>query len=689
MAKFSNHLIQEKSPYLKQHAHNPVDWFPWGNEAFKLAKEENKPIFLSIGYSTCHWCHVMEKESFEDQKLASRMNEAFVNIKVDREELPEVDGIYMDFAKALSGQIGWPLNVILTPDLVPFFASTYLPLQSTTETPGMLEVIDRIESLWKSEDKLMLHDKGSEIIKLFQEQEEISSIESKGVPDKTLLDQAVEFIYLSADTVHGGLNQEPKFPLPYHHLLMIRYGAKYSDNRAVFFVNLSLKKMAQGGIYDHIGGGFCRYAVDRYWQIPHFEKMAMDNLSLASVYMEAYQLTHDRLFKSIALDTLDYLIREMLSDSGCLCSAQDADSNGIEGYFYTWAKEEIYNVLGEKDAPLFCDVFNVTEMGNFNGRSVLYLTQPLEELAEKYHIDSAVFETKIGYDSTKLFEARNARSVLFRDDKILTNLNGLGIGIFAEASVNLEMPSYLKIAETCAHFLFTHLWHERQLYRRWIEGEHKYSAILEDYTYLIHGLIKLFEVAGNTKWLKWAMQLTQYVIENFQSETHPFYSTDGKDPSLILRRYDLNDGIKPSGNAIFSEALVKLYQLTGSHEYLDYACNIFKGVKERMSSIPFTCCYHFISFLRFLDSNLPCITIALNEQEENLDAYKKEIFNHYIPHKTVMWFKAHEEELITLVPRLKNMPAIDGKTTVYITDKHQKTTTLTDLKELNNVLKTL
>jgi uncharacterized protein len=407
MTSHTNRLIHEKSPYLLQHAHNPVDWFPWGQEAFDLAKKEDKPIFLSIGYATCHWCHVMEKESFEDAETAHLMNDAFVNIKVDREELPEVDSLYMEFAQVLmSSAGGWPLNLILTSDLKPFFAVTYLPPKTKRGLMGLQQFIQHIKLLWHSEEREKLLEQANRLLQVFQK-----NVSSAGqlLPSEKQISQCVEILFELADPVYGGFKGEPKFPFGYQACFLLEYCQAKADSRSLFYLELTLENMFRGGIYDHLGGGFSRYSIDEKWQIPHFEKMLYDNAILARTYLDVWKFTKNPIYQRICEETLSYVLRDLLQPCGAFSSAEDADSNGKEGAYYVWDLQEILEALPQDQATLFCQLYNVTHEGNFDGKNILHLSKSFEEFAEERNEDWREMMPKIEWARQALLKKRALR----------------------------------------------------------------------------------------------------------------------------------------------------------------------------------------------------------------------------------------------------------------------------------------
>lgn len=660
---FSNRLIKEKSPYLLQHAHNPVDWYPWGDEAFERAKKEDKPIFLSIGYATCHWCHVMEAESFENPEVAKLMNEAFVNIKVDREEHPEVDSIYMEFAQALmSSPGGWPLNVVLTPDLKPFFAVTYLPPSTRKGIIGIDQFAKQIQTLWNGDERVHLIAQADKIVELFAK-----SAKTKGdeLPQEDLLESAIQMLFDTADPVYGGIRGEPKFPLGYQANLLLQYSKSKSDGRALFYVDLTLEMMARGGLFDHVGGGFSRYCVDERWRIPHFEKMLYDNAILAETYLQAYKYTKKKRFGAITRSVCDYVLREMTSPEGGFFSAQDADSEGHEGRYYTWTRAEIEELMPPQDAELFCRFYGVTQGGNFEGRNVLYTEMGLDEFAAAIGMPAPDLEVKLESLRKLLFDKRSARPAPFKDDKILTSWNGLMIDALAKAGACFQEMRYTKAALDAAHFIKQKLTQEGNLLHRYRDGEARFDAGLEDYAFLIRALITLFELGLGGEWLEWAVVLSESVERHFKAPEGAYYQS-APDPHLLIRKCEFYDGAEPSGNAIHCENLLRLYQITQQEKFLTQAEEILKAVKGFIEAFPPGACYHLMAMQRYLDAKAPMALIALVEE----NALKKEIQtvigSHFCPHATYAWKKGKEANLDALMPYSAEQVALEGKPTLYI-----------------------
>lgn len=660
----SNRLANERSPYLLQHAHNPVDWYPWGEEAFEAARTQDKPIFLSIGYATCHWCHVMEKESFENEEVAALMNRCFINIKVDREELPEVDSLYMDFAQSLmAGAAGWPLNLILTPNLEPFFAATYLPPHSRQGLMGVAELVARIETIWTGEERERIVEQAEKIVEVFSEHVHAAGDE---ISDPEKIDETANLLFKMVDPIYGGLQGVPKFPIGYQYSMLLRYYACTQDSRALFLVEKTLEMMHRGGIYDHLGGGFSRYSVDEQWLVPHFEKMLYDNALLAQSYLEAWQVTKKPLFRQVSEEILDYILREMTHPEGGFYSAEDADSEGHEGLFYTWTYDEVKALLGDnKESGLFCHYYQITPEGNFEGRNILNTPMPLTEFADFHQTTVAELEPLLAKQRKILWEARDKRIHPLKDDKILSGWNGLMIYSLAEAGVAFGNKKYLEAALKAVRFIRSTLWRDGHLMRRWREGEAMFSAGLDEYAFLIRALISLFEANCGTEWLQWAVEMTQILQNEFKEEGGAFYQTNGQDETLILRKCSFADGAEPSGNAVHCENLLRLFQLTAHEDYLVQAEDILRAVSEDLDHYPLGYLYHVMSLQRFYDEEAATVVIALNSQREHEDALQRLIYENFIPHRAIIW-QYHDIELEEIIPAMQDQTAKDDQTTVYI-----------------------
>ena len=659
---YTNRLIHEKSPYLLQHAHNPVDWYPWGEEAFQKAEEEDKPIFLSIGYATCHWCHVMEKESFENIEVAQKMNEAFINIKVDREELPDVDSLYMEFAQSMmSGSGGWPLNVILTPGLEPFFASTYLPTYSSYGLMGLIDLIQRMKELWESDGREKVIDQAGRIVDMFED-----SIHTSGefMPDPEETTRLAELLFKMADPVYGGIKGAPKFPIGYQSSFLLNYYAISKDSRSLFVVERTLNMMYQGGIYDHLGGGFSRYSVDEQWLVPHFEKMLYDNAILAQVYLEGWKMTKNPLYRQVCEEILNYILRDMTHPEGGFYSAEDADSEGREGLFYTWDYQEVVKVLGD-DHTIFCEFYGITPEGNFEKRNILHISVPLAEFAARKKIPETELKHTLEILKQKLWQEREKRVHPFKDDKIISSWNGLMIYTLSEAGKAFCYEPYLQAATRAAHFIQKNLWKDGELLRRWRLDEAMFSGSLDEYAFMIRGILSLFEANAGTHWLEWAIEMTSILKEKFKSEDGAFYQTDGTDKNLILRTCQFSDGAEPSANAIHTENLLRLYQITNDDDYLQQAEDVFKGVKDYLTNYPPGYSYHLMNLLWYYDLKSPAIVIALNSQRDYELELKQKIWQNFISHATVVW-QNEDVDFEELLPSIRSYTAEDDKTTLYV-----------------------
>jgi len=685
--RYTNRLIHEKSPYLLQHAHNPVDWYTWGEDAFEASKQQDKPIFLSVGYATCHWCHVMEKESFEDPDIAKLLNTTFINIKVDREELPEVDGLYMEFAQSMmAGSAGWPLNVILTPDLQPFFAATYLPPESRHGLMGLKDLIKRIRDVWSGEEREQVISQAEKIVDIFEQ-----SVHAKGeeMPEKEQIEEAADLLFKMADPIYGGMKGSPKFPIGYQSNFMLHYSATMDDGRAIFFVEKTLDMMHRGGIYDHLGGGFSRYSVDEEWLVPHFEKMLYDNALLAYAYLEAWQATKKPLYKQVCEEILNYVLRDMTHPEGGFYSAQDADSEGHEGLFYTWTASEVENILGKEQSKLFCEFYDVTPSGNFEGRNILHTRFSLEEFALAHAYNPVDLNILFSEQRTLLWKARENRVKPFKDDKILSSWNGLMIFSMIEAGTAFGDERYIQAALKAMEFIKAHLWQENRLLRRWRDGEALHNAGLDEYSYVIRALLSLFECGQGTKWLHWALKLSRILEQEFKVKEGAFYQTDGSDPHLIMRKLQFSDGAEPSGVAIHTENLLRLFQLTGSENFLFQAEDVFKAVKKYIDSYAPGYAYHIMNLNRYYDRKAPTLVVALNEDAEHELIIKNLIYQNFIPHKAVIFKSQNDQELRALASPTENQIPLEGKTTLYLCYEGVCKQPLTNIDEIRETIQKL
>jgi uncharacterized protein YyaL (SSP411 family) len=668
VTEFTNRLVHEKSPYLKQHAHNPVDWFPWGAEAFSKAKELDRPIFLSIGYATCHWCHVMEKESFSSVEVGHLLNEAFVSIKVDREEHPEVDSLYMDLAQAMmSGGGGWPLNLILAPDLKPLLAVTYLPLVPTGELISFPEFIRQVKQLWDGPEKKILLFQADRLIEMVGQSANATGHE---LPLEGTLSLAVDKFFNLTDPINGGLRGAPKFPLGFQLEFLLGWSKIKSDSRALFYAELTLEMMYRGGIYDHLGGGFSRYAVDEEWMIPHFEKMLYDNAILAKAYLQAWKYTQKPVYEEVARSTLDYLLRDLSHEEGGFFSGEDADSEGEEGLYYTWTQQEVQELMPGEEGELFCAFYDVTGHGNFEERNVLHIDLAVDEFAGALQMPKEDVEKVLQKGRKTLFEARQRRPKVLRDEKILVSWNGLAIDVLARAGEAFGEKRYTEAAVKAAEFIEKTLTENGHLLHRWCGGEAKFSGILDDYAFLIKGLLTLFELGLGTHYFEWALKLTKIIERDFKELEGACYLTDEKTP-LIIRPCDFYDGAEPSGNAVHTENLIRLYQLTHEESYLRQAEDIIKAAKRYLDTVAPAACYHMMALLRYLDKGAPTV-VMVGKEERQVQAALGKVFS---PHLVTLWKK--EESF----PLEKDKP-IGNQLAAYICRQNRCEPPLTKLEEI-------
>ncbi|MFN8671033.1 MAG: thioredoxin domain-containing protein [Candidatus Sericytochromatia bacterium] len=656
--KYTNSLIKETSPYLLQHAHNPVDWYPWGEEAFKKAKNENKPIFLSVGYSACHWCHVMEHESFEDEETAKIMNKLFVNIKVDKEERPDVDSIYMNVVQMLTGHGGWPMSVFMTPDMKPFYGGTYYPKERRYNMPTFKEVLVSVEKYYR-EKKDSLEKNTANIIKNLEHINKFTYSE-ENLTYKNI-ERAIYNLENYFDYNNGGFGLKPKFPNTFNIDLLLRHYLNTNEKEYLNMVELTLTKMCNGGIYDHLGGGFFRYSVDEQWLIPHFEKMLYDNALLIKQLIEVYQITNKDFYKNKAIESLNYVIREMYDSNGGFYSTQDADSEGEEGKFYTWTKKEIIDILGEKEANTFCQIFDISEHGNFeHGKSNLqYLYEELNNKKETELLDIA---KSIEKSRKILFEERSKRIYPNKDTKILTAWNGLMISTFAKAYQVLGNIEYLEKAEKSIDFIFNNLYKDGFLLRTYKDNIAKYNAYLEDYAFIIEALIHLYQVTFENKYLEKVELLTNIVLDNFYDEKDGgFFFTSKKHESLIVRTKEITDHSIPSANTIMIKNLLNLSRITENKNYLEIVKKSFgvfsESIKRYTSGVSGLLCV--------LDNYLskPIDIVVVSDNKDN----KKEILgfinkNYY---KDVIYHFILEKDNKN-IEITKNKTMVNNQTSIYI-----------------------
>jgi len=628
-----NRLINETSPYLLQHANNPVDWYPWGEEALERARSEDKPILLSIGYSACHWCHVMERESFEDETIAGLMNENFVSIKVDREERPDLDQVYMQAVQMLTGSGGWPMTVFLTPEGKPFYGGTYFPPDDRQGMPGFPRLLTSIAEAYSTNR--------GEVDRVTQQLTTQMS-QSNQVPQGTsiltvdILHQAYSSLATNFDYQNGGFGNAPKFPQPMTPEFLLRYYHHGYNPRALELVELTLEKMAYGGIYDQIGGGFHRYSTDPYWLVPHFEKMLYDNALLARLFLHTYLITGRALYRRVVEETLDYILREMTDPSGGFYSAQDADSEGVEGKFFVWSPGEINAVMGDTDGEVFAGYYGVTAGGNFEGKNILNIRQNPEEFAETKGLTADQLGDIINRGSKALLEVREQRIHPMRDDKVLASWNGLMLRSFAEAAAALGRPDYLAVAIKNAGFLVGSMKSDGRLLRTYRDGQAKLLGYLEDYSFVIDGLLALYEATFDLRWLEEAVTLADSMIELFWDEgIGGFYDTGSDHETLVVRPRDVFDNAQPCGGSVASDVLLRLAVFTGKSDYSAKAAVPLRSLHQAMSQSPGGT-GHWLSALDFYVSPPKEIAVIGPRDDPATQALLDTVFHRFLPNKVVM-----------------------------------------------------
>ncbi len=668
----ANRLIKEKSPYLLQHAYNPVDWYPWGEEAFGRAAAEDKPIFLSIGYSTCHWCHVMERESFEDQEVADYLNKYFISIKVDREERPDVDHIYMDVCQALTGNGGWPLTIIMTPEQKPFFAGTYYPKNDRMGMQGIMSILKAVSDAWQN-NRTGLIDSSNQILSFINREQKASNRDIK----KDIFNIAFSNYSSYYDSAYGGFGNAPKFPTPHNLMFLLRYWKTYKEPKALEIVEKTLDSMYRGGIFDHIGFGFCRYSTDRRWLVPHFEKMLYDNALLAITYLETFQATKNQKYGSIASDILSYILRDMTSPEGGFYCAEDADSEGIEGKFYLWTPVGIKSVLGEKDGDEFCHFYDITSKGNFEGKSIPNIIN-----------NSLSFEDVKKYDSLreKLFKEREKRIHPFKDDKILTSWNGLMIVAMAMAGRLLHDERYTRAAIRATDFIFDNLIRDDgRLLSRFRDNKADILAYSEDYAFLIMGLIELYETTLESTYLKKALTLSDELIKLFWDDKEGglyIYGNDGE--KLVSRPKEIYDGAIPSGNSVAALNFIKLSRLTGRFDLEEKANQILRTFSGSITAQPISYAYSLMALMNVMEKGQEVVIVS--------DSYSKakpfidKIHDDFRPFTTSILYNPVDSVLKGICPYLETYNALNKKVTAYVCENHSCKAPVTESVEFEYLL---
>jgi len=673
-----NKLGEESSPYLLQHAKNPVHWHAWNEEALGRAKKENKPIFLSVGYSSCHWCHVMAHESFEDEEIAKIMNENFVNIKVDREERPDLDDIYQKACQMTTGQGGWPLSVFLTPDQRPFYVGTYFPALDSYGRPGFGSLCRQLAQSWKEKPKDI--EKAAD--NFMQNLGKLQQHQAPSKIDKSILDEAAINLLQIADTTYGGFGQAPKFPNASNLSFMFRYSKLSGISKFQKFALLTLKKMAKGGIFDQIGGGFHRYSTDARWLVPHFEKMLYDNALLPIVYSEAYQITKDPFFGNVVKKTLDYVIREMTSSGGTFFSAQDADTNGEEGQTFVWKKQEIEKIFGQ-DSEIFCIYYDVTDGGNFEGNTILANNINASSLGFKFGKSEPEIQNLISKCSEKLLEIRNKREQPGKDDKIITSWNGLMVSAFLSGYRITDNPKYLDAARQSIDFFESNFEKNHILHRTFKNAEPKLNGYLDDYAYMANASIDMFENTSQPKYLLFATNLANYLITHFWDDsTNGFFFTSDNHEKLIMRPKNNYDLSMPSGNSVAAYVLLKLYHITQNKQFLEIAKKIIESQAISAAENPFA--FGYLLNALYLYYQKPTeITIINDNNFELVSSLRKK----FLPESIMVLVENQSNlEALSKHPFFSGKEFQNEKTTVFVCKNFRCSLPLSDLSEIEKEL---
>ena len=688
-----NRLALEKSPYLLQHAENPVDWYPWSEEAFEKAKKENKPVFLSIGYSTCHWCHVMAHESFEDSRIASLMNDAFVTVKVDREERPDIDMLYMTVCQMMTGSGGWPLTIIMTPDKKPFFAGTYVPRETRFGRLGMLDLIPRINEIWTTRKDEVLSS-ASQVTAALQKATLQVPGEEMG---ETMLHLAYEQLSDRFDEEHGGFGGAPKFPTSHSLLFLLRYWKRTKDRKALDMVEKTLQAMRRGGMYDHIGFGFHRYSTDQRWLVPHFEKMLYDQSLLAMAYIETFQVTGGKEYSQAAREIFAYVLRDMTAADGGFYSAEDADSEGEEGKFYLWTYEEVKRILAPEEASFIARVFNVEENGNFTdevsgsktGRNIFHLITPLNKIASEFNVPLPELQGHLESVRRKLFAYRDNRIHPHKDDKILADWNGLMVAALAKGARVFEEPGYASAAKNAVDFILRNmLASDGRLLHRYRDGEAAIPAHLDDYVFLIHGMLELYETTSDVDYLKRALRLNEYLLEHFWDDKNGgFYFTADDGEGLIARQKEIYDGAMPSGNSIAMLNLLRLGRITANPGLEEKAARIGRAFFENVRQSPSAYTQLMIA-VDFAVGPSYEVVITGDPRAEDTREMLQAVGRRFIPNKVVIFLHVEPDssEIKVIAPFTAHRSTIDDKATAYVCANHNCKLPTTDIDIMLSLL---
>ena len=678
----SNRLIHETSPYLLQHAHNPVDWHPWGNEAFQKAKRENKPVLLSIGYSACHWCHVMERESFENEQIAALMNDLFISIKVDREERPDLDEIYMNAVQLLTGRGGWPMTMFLTPDGKPFYGGTYFPPEDRQGMPGFPKILLGVSQAYRERSADVEKSVG-EILAALQRMSETHQSDKDFSPD--IIAASCEKISRAYDSDNGGLGQAPKFPNAGVYELFLRNFYRSKNERYLEMIVHTLTKMAQGGIYDHLGGGFHRYSVDAKWLVPHFEKMLYDNAQLLGIYGHAYAITGETLFKSVVEETAHYLLREMLQAEGGFYSTQDADSEGEEGKFFVWTPDEISRLLGTEAGEVFCRIYDVSDQGNFEEKNILHPILTIEQASKYFGKEKSVIETLVAEAKTKLFTEREKRIKPFRDEKIITAWNGLALsGLAAAIKISGEAALITAVTQTI-EFIFDKMFRDGFLLHTYKDGQAKLLGYLDDYAFLAVGLLDIYETLLDRAFLDRALQLNEIMLREFWDEEEGgFFYTGKSQEQLISRTKPIFDASIPSGNAMATQLLLRLHHITGQNDYRGRAEKVLRSYYDVMENQPFGFAHMLCAVDQHLNPPKEIVVVGNIDDPRTRDLLA-EVHRIYLPNKVLQLVGA-EQALEDISPLLRGKTQVNGQPTAYLCQNFTCSAPATNPAELKSLL---
>jgi len=688
-----NHLSDSKSPYLLQHANNPVDWYPWGEEAFARAKKEDKPIFLSIGYATCHWCHVMEHESFEDETVARLMNEAFINIKVDREERPDIDQVYMSVCQMLTGGGGWPLTIIMTPDKEPFYAATYIPKESRYGRIGMVDLIPRIRQLWDSDrDKISATSR-----QILAGLEKMDTRSAGASLDEKVVDDAFTQLAGRYDATHGGFGSAPKFPSPQNLVFLTRYWSRTGNTSALQMVDHTLEQLRQGGVYDQIGFGFHRYSTDAEWLVPHFEKMLYDQAMLTTAYTEAWLATRNPVFERTVREIVAYVLRDMTSPEGAFYSAEDADSEGEEGLFYLWTLAEFEEILGKDDAAFAAAVWNLSADGNYTdevkgsrtGLNIPHLTNSTAAAAGTLNMTQEEFEQRLQQIRTRLFDVREKRVHPLKDDKVLADWNGLMAAALASAGRVFNEPEWIRAAERATSFVLDEMHTPKgRMLHRYRDGDASIHAFLDDYVFMTTAMLELYEATFDPKYLEQALELQQQTLELFWDKNRGgFFFTAADNEELLVRQKEVYDGAIPSGNSMAADNFVRLARLTGDNEHLQVADHIFAAFAGEAGRLPSAHCQLMIALQRGAGSSLE-VVIAGDRGTADTAALIATVREMYLPHAAVLLVPPGQAgaAIRKLAPFAKAYEPVEGKAAAYVCQDFSCQLPTTDPEKLGRLL---